>query len=126
MFGNRSNLGRPLSTHERLIYQDYFSQMVLNEARIVDGKVPFWLLKTMAGVVLGNYIYFRKNAYQVNTAAGVELLGHELTHVAQYLHGMNLWKYLWLSRNGYRQNPYEIEAYARSAKIRADFMRKIS
>ena len=124
MFGKISNRGRPLSVHERLIYQDYFSQTVLNEARVIEDKVPCWLLKTMAGVVLRNCIYFRKNAYQPNTAVGVELLGHELTHVEQYLHGMNLWKYLWLSRNGYRKNPYEIKAYAKGAKIRADFMRQ--
>lgn len=122
MFGYTSHIGRSLSVHERLIYQDYFSQTVLRDARIVEGEVPFWLLKTMAGIVLRNRIYFRKNAYLPNTAAGVELLGHELTHVAQYLHGMNVCKYLWACRHGYRKNPYEIEAYAKGAKIKADFI----
>jgi len=40
---------------------------------------------------------------------GVELLGHELMHVAQYMQGMNLLKYIWASRYGYRKNHYEIK-----------------
>lgn len=95
---------------------------MLNNARIIEDRVPFWLLKTMAGVVLGHYIYFRKNAYQPNTVMGVELLGHELTHVAQYIDGMTVLKYLWASRYGYRQNLYEIAAYAQGAKIKMDFI----
>ena len=125
MFGYPSGSGRPITVHERLMYQDYFPQSVLNNVRIVEGKVPFWLLASMAGVVLGNCIYFRKSVYQPNTAAGVELLGHELTHVAQYHDGMSLWKYLWASRHGYKKNPYEIEAYAQGKNIKTAYISRV-
>ena len=125
MFCHPSRSARPITVHERMIYQDYFPQSVLSNVRIVEGKVPFWLLASMAGMALGNYIYFRKSVYQPNTPAGVELLGHELTHVAQYCDGMSLWKYLWASRHGYRKNPYEIEAYAQGANIKNAYISKV-
>lgn len=115
----KSKPERSLTVQERLIYEHYFSQQVLDVTRIIDGYTPFWLLKKMSGVVLGHRIYFRKNAYQPNTLNGIELLGHELTHVAQYMQGMNLLKYIWASRYGYRKNPYEIEAYQHSAIMKA-------
>ena len=71
----------------------------------------------MCAVVLGHRIYFRKGVYHANTARGIELLAHELTHVEQYLAGMNVFKYIWASRYGYRKNPYEIEAYAKGAYV---------
>jgi hypothetical protein len=58
----------------------------------------------------------RKGAYLAGpepTLADVKLLAHELTHVEQYLSGMTVMKYLWASRHGYRQNVYELEAYAK-------------
>ena len=110
---------RSLTAQERLIYEPYFSQQVLDIARVIEGYTPFWLLKSMSGVVLGHRIYFRKNAYQANTLIGVELLGHELTHVAQYMQGMSILKYIWASRFGYRKNPYEIEAYYQGSAIKA-------
>jgi hypothetical protein len=81
------------------------------------GKVNFWLFKHMHGVVLGHVIYFRKGAYQEDSHEGVELLVHELTHVQQFFSGMTIAKYLWNSRKGYRNNPYELEAYSNGAKI---------
>lgn len=71
----------------------------------------------MCAVVLGTGIYFRKGVYQFNTRIGIELLAHELTHVEQYLSGMTMLKYLWASRNGYRKNPYEVDAYAKAAYV---------
>ncbi len=109
--------GRPLSAQERAIYKPYFAQNVLNAARIFDGRVPFWLRRDMCAVVLGHVIYFRATAYQLNSKRGVELLGHELTHVSQYLHGMTMLKYIWSCRKGYMQSPYEIEAYAKGRFI---------
>lgn len=113
--------GRPLSVQECALFSPYFAQNVLNEARIIDGKVPFWLRRNMCAVVLGRYIYFRPSVYQPNTKRGVELLGHELTHVSQFLHGMNLLKYIWSCRYGYFKSPYEIEAYAKGQLIASDF-----
>ncbi len=75
----------------------------------------------MCAVVLGRTIYFRAGAYQPNTKRGVDLLGHELTHVSQFLHGMTLLKYVWSCRNGYYKSTYEIEAYAKGQLIAANF-----
>jgi hypothetical protein len=109
--------GRPLSAQERDIFKPYFAQNVLNQARIIDGKVPFWLRRDMCAVVIGHRVYFRATVYQPNTRLGVELLGHELTHVSQYLHGMTIFKYIWSCRKGYMQSPYETEAYAKGRFI---------
>ena len=115
---------RPLSEAEYKMYSPYFQQRTLDSVRIVEGGVPFWLRKHMSAVVLGHYIYLRAEldrprAYQADTAVGIELLAHELTHVEQYLSGMTILKYLWASCNGYRNNPYEIEAYAKAAAVKA-------
>ena len=113
--------GRPLSQQERALFSPYFAQIVINEARILDGKVPFWLRRSMCAVVLGRTIYFRRGFYQPNTKRGAELLGHELTHVSQFLHGMSLLKYVWSCRYGYFKSPYEVEAYAKGRLIAANF-----
>ena len=113
--------GRPLSQQERTLFSPYFAQIVINEARILDGKVPFWLRRSMCAVVLGRTIYFRAGAYLPNTKRGAELLGHELTHVSQFLHGMSVLKYVWSCRYGYFKSPYEIEAYAKGRLIAANF-----
>ena len=109
--------GRPLTLQERALFKPYFANIVLEQARIVDGRVPFWLRRDMCAVVLGKRVYFRQGAYLPNTKRGAELLGHELTHVSQFLHGMTLFKYVWSCRKGYRQSPYEIEAYAKGRLI---------
>jgi hypothetical protein len=113
--------GRPLSLQERTFFGPYFAQIVLDEARIIEGKVPFWLRRNMCAVVLGRYIYFRAGVYEPDTKRGVELLGHELTHVSQFLHGMTLLKYGWSCRHGYFKSCYEIDAYAKGRLIAADF-----
>jgi Domain of unknown function (DUF4157) len=113
--------GRPLNAQERALYKPYFANMVIDRARIVDGKVPFWLRHEMCAVVLGECVYFRKDAYVPNTQRGVELLGHELTHISQFLHGMTTLKYLWSCRRGYMNSIYEIEAYAKGRMIAKDY-----
>ncbi len=114
--------GRPLSAAESKLYQPYFQSSTLRKARLIEGHTPFWLSKNMCAVVLGHRIYLREHAYRSNTLQGVELLAHELTHVEQYLTGMTVFKYLWAARRGYRQNPYEVEAYAKGAAVRAQIM----
>ena len=114
--------GRPLSDAERQQYSPYFPESVLNTAVVYDGKVPGWLRSDMDGITLGKEIYFRSDVYVPDTAPGVEILGHELVHVGQYQNGMTYVSYMWESViNGYRNNKYEVEAYAKGAKIRADF-----
>lgn len=71
----------------------------------------------MQAVVLHHCIYFRPNAYQANTIQGISLLGHELTHVAQFLNGMTILKYLWSCRHGYMHSPYERRAYENGRMI---------
>ena len=113
--------GRPLSLQERAIFKPYFANIVMEQARIIDGKVPFWLRRDMCAVVLGCRVYFRPGVYQPNTKRGAELLGHELTHVSQFLHGMSLFHYVWSCRKGYRNSVYEIEAYAKGHLIAKNF-----
>jgi hypothetical protein len=116
----RRQRGRCLSDEEMRLYRPYFSEAVLARTRIIEGGTPFWLRRCMNAVVLGHRIYFRDGAYQPGTLRGIELLAHELTHVEQYSQGMNMLRYLWHSRRGYRSNCYEIEAYARASALRRD------
>lgn len=121
----RLSKARPLNPQERALFSPYFAKIVIDEARIVDGrfggKVPFWLRSDMCAVVIGRTIYFRADSYYPNTKSGAELLGHELTHVSQFLHGMTLLSYVWSCRRGYFKSPYEIEAYAKGRLIAANF-----
>lgn len=113
--------GRPLTAEEQQIFEPYFAKNVIEQARIIDGYVPFWLRKDMCAVVVNCRVYFRAGAYQPNTKCGVELLGHELTHVSQFLSGMNWLRYCWSCRKGYRKSVYEQEAYAKGCLIAANF-----
>jgi hypothetical protein len=45
-------------------------------------------------------------------------LGHQLVYVGQYRGGMTLLDYVWASRHGYDNNPYEAPAYEKEAKIK--------
>ncbi|MGB4813191.1 MAG: DUF4157 domain-containing protein [Methylophilaceae bacterium] len=121
---NLSLQARALSIQEVTIYTPFFAPEVLQKVRVVDGKPPFWLRPSMCAVVLNCTIYFRAGHYQPYTLRGVELLGHEITHVEQYLHGMTVWHYLWESRRGYVKNCYEVAAYAKGAMIKAEVARK--
>lgn len=108
---------RPLTTQERQLYQAYFPRNVIAQARITDGKVPWWLRPSMQAVVVYHRIYFRPGVYQPNTPQGIALLGHELTHVSQFLHGMTILKYLWSCRYGYANSIYEQQAYTKAQMI---------
>lgn len=119
----RLSHARSLTLEERALFVSYFSERILTHARIIEGRVPFWLNKKMCAVVLGRNIYFRSGIYQPKHIASIELLAHELTHVEQYLSGMTILKYLWASRRGYLKNHYEIAAYAKSAAIRSALQR---
>lgn len=118
---DRHLVGRPLTGTEKMLYAPYIPETVLNAAMVFEGKVPFWLRRDMDGVVLRDRIHFRAGVYVPDTASGVEILGHELVHVWQYQDGMTYARYLWESRNGYRNNKYEVEACSTGARIRADF-----
>lgn len=116
----RSVRGRSLTALEHARYTAHFEPALLAAVRVFDGRVPFWLRPDMDGVTLGPRIHFRAGAYDPHSAAGIELLAHELVHVRQYRDGMTVLRYLWASRRGYRRNRYEVEACAIGARIRAD------
>lgn len=120
----KENPGRTLTCDEHSFFANYFPSEILDSIIVYVGKVPWWLRKDMAGVTLRNKIYLRAHAYVPNTASGMALLGHEITHVQQFFEGMNYRKYLWSCRKGYCHSPYEIEAYATGAAIRNDFVRE--
>lgn len=117
----RSKLGRPLTADERTLYAQHFPEDLLSTVQVYDGKVPWWLRSDMDGITLGNKVYFRAGIYVPDTAPGVEILGHEIKHVQQYANGMSYADYIWNSRGGYANNPYEIEAYAKGAAIRSSY-----
>lgn len=108
---------RALSASERQFVLPFFHHTTIEQAQIIDGYVPFWLRRSMIAVVLGKRIFFRQGVYDPNTAQGIHLLAHELTHVEQFLTGMTIWSYLWAARNGYRQNKYEIQACQQAEKV---------
>lgn len=113
--------GRPLTNQETALYKKDFSSRTLDAARIHEGVVPNWLRRGMSGITLETDIYFREGVYIPGTAGGVEILGHELVHVQDFLDGMSYFDYIWASRYGYQKNPYEIEAYRKGAEIRMNF-----
>ena len=116
----RRVLPQPLTAREHQRYSPYFEPALLESVRVFDGHVPFWLRPDMCGVTLGSRIYFRAGACDRDSANGIELLGHELAHVQQFSRGMTLRSYLWASRRGYWRNPFEVEARAMGARIRAE------
>jgi RHS repeat-associated protein len=103
---------RPLTATEKCKLKPYIPQTDLDNADPHDGQVPWYLGKDFAGITRGNDIYFRPGVYDGTTAAGLGILGHELVHVGQYRNGMNWLTYLWSTRNGYMNSPYEKAAYA--------------
>jgi hypothetical protein len=113
--------GRPLTDDEKANYKGQISDQALDAARIHDGNTPWWLRKDMAAVTIHDDIYIRSGEYVPDTAGGVELLGHELTHVVQYEHGLTIFKYMLASIRGYNSNRYEVEAYSSGAQIRANW-----
>jgi hypothetical protein len=113
--------GRSLTADERAAYKGEIPDEALDAARIHEGHTPWWLRKDMAAVTLHDDIYFRSGEYVPGTAGGVELLGHELTHVVQYQHGLTVLKYMFASMHGYSANHYEVEAYSAGAQIRANW-----
>jgi RHS repeat-associated protein len=103
---------RPLTATEKCKLKPYIPQTDLDNADLHDGQVPWYLGKDFAGITRGNDIYFRPGVYDGTTAAGIGILGHELVHVGQYRNGMNWLTYLWSTRKGYMNSPYEKAAYA--------------
>jgi Domain of unknown function (DUF4157) len=115
--GNRPSTQRGLSAGEKALLRPYVADVDLNSAALHEGHVPWYLHPRFAAIVRGNHIYVRSGVYDPATVDGIALLGHELTHVAQYRAGMTTFKYLCSALRGYRTNKYEKAAFAVQALI---------
>ncbi len=96
----------------------------LEEANLYDGTVPWYLLEGFGGITRNNDIHVRPGRYKPKTPDGLGLLAHELAHVKQYRKGMNLLSYIWASKFGYEENPYENSAYKFSDKVIDDLTKR--
>jgi hypothetical protein len=54
---------QPLTVEEKRIFKSYFAKNVIEQARIIDGNMPFWLRKGMKALVLKHHIYLRCGIY---------------------------------------------------------------
>ncbi len=108
---------RCLTAGEKHLLSPYVSAVDLDRAILHEGRVPWYLHPRFSAIVRGRNIYVRAGVYDAGTAEGIALLGHELTHVAQYRAGMTACHYLWSALRGYRNNKYEKAAFAVQAKI---------
>ncbi len=110
-----------MSSSEKAALGPYVAAVDLDAALICEGHVPWYLLSSFAAIVRGNVIYFRAGVYRPGTREGLALLGHELTHVAQYRRGMTALTYLLAALRGYEKSRYEREAFAVQARIVAEY-----
>ena len=117
--GNKSD-SRLLTPCEKTTLGPYIPSTDLNAAVLHDGNVPFYLGNNFTGITRGNDIYFRPGIYDPSMPAGLAVLGHELVHVGQYRGGMNWLSYLWSTRHGYSNSPYEQAAYSMQDKIQSE------
>lgn len=76
--------GKPLQPEIRRTVEAFF-QTDFSDVRVHRGLVA----QAMGALAftMDNTVYFAPNAYDPATRAGMELLGHELTHVLQQRHG---------------------------------------
>lgn len=109
--------GCPLTPAQKNALAPYIPPVDLNNARIHVGEMPWYAFGWVDGMTIGNDIYIRNPNECFNTPQGLALLGHELVHVGQYRNGMTQIGYLWNSRHGYDNNPYEREAYDKQREI---------
>ena len=115
---------RPLTSAEKAVLAPYIPARDLDAADVHIGDMPWYSPDWAAGITRGNDIYIRDPDIIFNTPANIALLGHELVHVGQYAEGMTWLSYGWASRNGYWDNPYEVEARKVGKKIMDDLKQK--
>jgi RHS repeat-associated protein len=115
---------RPLTDCEKGYLSPYIPQRDLDKADVHIGEMPWYAPSWAAGITWGNDIYIRDPDQTFTSPSGMSLLGHELVHVGQYAEDMTVLSYLWASRNGYDNNPYEVEAYKLQDKIKSDLTLK--
>jgi hypothetical protein len=111
---------RGLSAHEMRALERYIPTTDLTQAVLHCGTVPWYLPNRFSAIARGRHIFFRPGVYDPHTAAGIALLGHELTHVGQYRAGMTAAHYLCSVMRGYQRSRYEKAAFAMQARILKD------
>lgn len=107
----------------------YFPGLNLREIRVREG-IPWYVPMGASAYANHNDIYFAPGAYDPYSAEGIAIIGHEITHSAQYKE-IGTWRfralYLWqwarqfykhLSfRDAYSRNPFEVAATAMQSRI---------
>jgi hypothetical protein len=59
--------GRPLTFEEKNLYQGSFSNETIDQVRIHEGNVPFWLSSDAEAVTIGSDVYIRSDAPYLRT-----------------------------------------------------------
>jgi len=111
---------RGLSAEERRALAPYIPMVDLERAVLHCGVVPWYLPKRFSAIARGHHVFFRAGIYDPRTAAGIALLGHELTHVGQYRAGMTAAHYLCSVIGGYHNSRYEKAAFTVQTRILND------
>ncbi len=115
---------RPLTDREKAFLKPYIPQVVLDNAVLHIGKMPFYAPDWAAAITRGNNIYFNERSAIFSTPKEMALLAHELVHVGQYRDGMTWLEYISASAGAllrgedqYHDNRFEIEASKKEVKI---------
>ena len=114
--------GEPLPREVQQLLARFFPGFDLRRVRIIEG-IPRYVIATPIGYADRNNIYLASEYYRVDTAEGLALIAHEITHCRQYQQ-LGAWRfrakylaaYFKNRRSGmphdqaYLQIPFEIEA----------------
>ncbi|HVF92145.1 MAG TPA: DUF4157 domain-containing protein [Blastocatellia bacterium] len=138
MARNRSTIDRRKSPGSALpesavrLLAPYFPALDLRDIRVREG-IPWYVLMGASAYTDRNRIYFAPGAYDPYSAEGIALIGHEITHSAQYeaigtfkFRVLYLWEWLrglyaHLSvRGAYARNPFEVAAARMQSRIYED------
>ena len=127
--------GEPLPLEVQQLLAPFFPGFDLSRVRIHQG-IPRYVIATPIGYADRNNIYLAPGYYRVDTAKGLALIAHEITHCRQYQqHGTWRFRAKYLAayiknrRSGmphiqaYLKIPFEIEAREVEAKVLAALLR---
>ncbi len=123
-----------LPDHVKEILAPYFPDFDLDQIRIFLG-IPFYVTMDANAFTDGNNLFFKPDAYDTESIAGIALIGHEITHSVQYQE-RGKWrfraKYLSNWSKGFKThrsfdhayyfNEFEIEARAMEDRIYNDLL----
>lgn len=114
---------RYLTEDEKAMLRGYkLDNIDIDNVKLHVGEYPWWLPKGMAGVTLGNHVYFKEGVYDPSTPLGKSLLAHELVHVKQFRNGMTRLSYIASAlRHGYDNCPEEVEAKDKQNEVKGGY-----